>query len=506
MKEQELITDLEESGIETKREEKNMELKNTVIGKIAMASLTNPKWDNLSVEEAEKKIENFGEPQNISSTITYDSEVAAIEGMATVLGLNEEQVAKLIGTKDEEGKLRRDGQIYTQNVIDSLASHMDVARRSTNDQKFNSQESSIIDMLSVIHNNWVKNNPNNFMKEGRNKEYQFVPLMLLDWEEAKSDLLFLKPILEAGQINIDEETLKREFELRQMEFLLDNNITTHEQLLYYLNSSRYLEELETVNGGNIKELLNNPEIVEKMAKQIEDRIGIRSEEELITDIIKSDNPSLNDMMWIETKKHMSREGKNALSPIYDNEMISVDTAISRREYILSKTIGKPYPKVVINGTSTRVATTKDDPNGFESITGEGYVRYEEYRNDFVEPTTGNSYLDKVYKEYDKRGMHPFTRDYVKELDKFGLFGVNEKDTEKPGKIEFSYSEIPITQKELLLAGLDPEMMGWEEEKTITPEEIAKLDKEQELTTTEDGKAKGFIKKLMDKSKDRKEIE
>ena len=477
-----------------------MELKNTVIGKIAMASLTNPKWDNLSVEDAEEKIEKLAEPKNICDRVTYDSEVAAIHGMAKVLGLNDGQVEKLLGTKDANGKLKRDGQIYTQDVIDSLASYMMGAGRSSNDKRFNTKESAIIDMLSVIHDEWVKNNPNNFLKDGRNKEYQFVPLQLLDWEEAKSDLLFLKPILEAGQVEIDEEAIKREFELKQMEFLLDNDITTHEQLVEYLNSSRYLEGLETKNGGNIKELLNNPEIAEKMAKQIEDRIGMRSEEQLITDIIKSDNPRLNDMMWIKTKDRMSQEVRDILPN--GDEMMYVDNAISRREYILSRTIGKPYPEVVINGTSTRVATTKDDKNGIKTITGEHYVRYEDYRNEFIEPNGANQYLDEIYKEYDKRGIHPFTKTYLREfgIDKFGLYGANAKDAEKNGKIQFHFSEIPVTRKDLRLAGLDPDMMGWEEEKVITPEEIAKVDKEQSITLTEAGQMKGLINKLMDKIK------
>lgn len=416
-------------------DEKSMEenLKDTVIGKIAMSSLTNPKWDNLSVEDAEKRIEELGNAENISSSITYDSEVAAIRGMATVLGLSEGKVTELIGTRDEDGKLKRDGQIYTQDIIDSLASYMVEAGRSSNDKRFNTKESAIIDMLSVIHDEWIKNNPNNFLKDGRNKEYQFVPLQLLDWEEAKSDLLFLKPILEAGQVEIDEEAIKREFELRQMEFLLDNDITTHEQLVEYLNSSRYLEGLETKNGGNIKELLNNPEIAEKMAKQIEDRIGMRSEEQLITDIIKSDNPRLNDMMWIKTKDRMSQEVRDILPN--GDEMMYVDNAISRREYILSRTIGKPYPEVVINGTSTRVATTKDDKNGIKTITGEDYVRYEDYRNEFIEPNIANQYLDEIYKEYFKRGIHPFTKTYEREfeIDKFGLYGANAKDAEKKRK-------------------------------------------------------------------------
>lgn len=62
---------------------------------------------------------------------------------------------------------------------------------------------AIVNMLSVVHDEWVRNNPNNFLRvnkdenwqdKPRNKEYQFVPLQMLSWKEAKSDLLFLKPI------------------------------------------------------------------------------------------------------------------------------------------------------------------------------------------------------------------------------------------------------------------------------------------------------------------------
>jgi len=301
--------------------------------------------ENNSIEMKIAKIaaRNWGqqEPTSIEEAkgITWGSEVAAINGMARVLNLDSADVEKLVGTKE------KDGEIYTQEVIsEEIASKIRIAISSSDKNK------SVLEILSTIHDEWVKNNSNNFLKvddkgQRRNKERQFVPLELLDWGEVQSDLLFLKPILEAAGIELDEKELKDRFEVVQQEFLIDNGITSHEGLVEFLSkgakSYPALEGIETKFGGNIEQLLKNPTTLEEMAGQIESRVEIKSEKEMAKDILDSNNPELDEILWADTFVD---------NPTFSEEKCPrINGPISRREILLSKTIGIPYPKYITSG-------------------------------------------------------------------------------------------------------------------------------------------------------------
>ena len=225
----------------------------------------------MNIESIEMKIaktaaKNWGqdEPTNLEEAkgITWGSEEAAIDGILSVLGID----------KNEKQNLMND--IYTNDKI-STSNAMQIKRAL----EANGTSKSVIDMLSVIHDQWVKNNPNKFLQPDRNKEYQFTNLMLLNWKEANSDLLFLKPIIEACNIKLDDKDIEETFNNMQKDYLEKNNISSHEDLVNKLSQgdSFYpaLNGIETEHGGNISKLLQNPEIANKMARQIEERIQIK---------------------------------------------------------------------------------------------------------------------------------------------------------------------------------------------------------------------------------------
>lgn len=138
----------------------------------------------------------------------------------------------------------------------------------------------IIDILSVIHDEWVKNNANKFM--ARPKDYQFVDLRLLSYEEVESDLIFLKPILEGCNIEIDNNSLKEKFLEIQKQYIQEQGIFSHSDLVQRLmeGSDFYtpLSELKTNKGKSdgeeheINTLLQEKDIAENMASQIEEQI------------------------------------------------------------------------------------------------------------------------------------------------------------------------------------------------------------------------------------------
>lgn len=155
--------------------------------------------DSVEMKIAKIAASNWGqsEPQNLEEAkgITWGSEVSSIQGIISVLGLNPEVEKRMID------------DIYTKDTISE-----DISKEIQSKISDKGTNVSIIKMLSVVHDEWVKNNSNNFLRvndgKPRNKEYQFVPLEMLSWKEAKSDLLFLKPILEAAGVKVDEKKIE----------------------------------------------------------------------------------------------------------------------------------------------------------------------------------------------------------------------------------------------------------------------------------------------------------
>lgn len=240
-------------------------MKKSILRTITKDALINWDYDHETMEEKEKAaeerlatIENpeIGEP--IYNDVVNGSVESAIRGLKEVLKLDDEMVKKL----------RED--IVTKNEVSP-----EVAEKLHN--LFSNEK--LLDVLSLIHDGWVKENGNKF--EGRPKNYQFVQLELLPFEEAVADLLFIKPILEAAGIQVDMERLEKDFSRRQKKFILKNGIRSTEDLKEKIQSgAEFYPALAGVktNKGNkegpdyeITELLKDDTISSKMAKQIEDK-------------------------------------------------------------------------------------------------------------------------------------------------------------------------------------------------------------------------------------------
>ena len=288
--------------------------------------------ESIEMKIAKTAAKNWGqeEPQTLEEAkgITWGSEVSSIQGIVKVLELPPEMEQKMIQDVYESDTISPEIAKLIQSRIIGIT-----GRTSPN----------IVKMLSTVHDEWVRNNSNNFMKETdgkrRKKEYQFVPLELLSWKEAKSDLLFLKPILEAAGIEVDEKEIEQQFDVAQKEFLAEHGIVSREALRdKFQSGSKFypvLEGLDTKFGGNIESLLKDETILEDMTSQVEAQVPIKSKEELEKEIIESENPCYDDVMWLATKDHPTtvKEGNR---PIF------------AREVTLSKLTGKPLSKEVLS--------------------------------------------------------------------------------------------------------------------------------------------------------------
>jgi len=242
-----------------------VEFKDTVMGQITRDALMN--WNGLSMEDAERQVQEYGGAEQASNNVTYGSEMNSIKGIAQAIGLTEEQTNQLII------------DVNTQNKVSP-----ELAAEISSKMQTKGLEQTIIEILDVVHDGWVKDNPNKF--EARPKNYQFVTLKLLDFKEASLDLLFLQPILEACGLDINSMALKDEFLQEQEQYLQEQSIYSHDDLVEKLSSGAefypMLEGLETnkgVKGGEktlITDLLKDPAIVEKMASQVEERVAYPS--------------------------------------------------------------------------------------------------------------------------------------------------------------------------------------------------------------------------------------
>jgi len=382
--------------------------------------------DSIEMKMAKSAAQNWGqeEPKDLQEAKkkTDKSEISAVKAIISVLGLDSSIEERLLE------------EVYTQEAIsDELSQEIKNALDRTVDV-FQSNN-SIVDMLSIIHDEWVKNpdNTDKFVKEGRNKEYQFAPLMLLNWKEVNSDLFFLKPILEGMGIEVDEKEIQEKFELKQKEFMIDNGLYSHEDVVAFLGkgveSYPALEGVITSDGRSVADLIqNNPETLEKMATQVDNVAGVKSREELALDIIKSESLGLDSVAWIRTVKPESQYQSQ-----YENDKKpNLDKPISRRELLLSKLIGQPYPTYILEGIGDYTLTYK---NELQSHDGHEFYldRYE-------------SYLDSMSKTAEN------SKD--EDMDKEGsiYFGYDENGKEMEGSIT-------VTKRDLLKAKIEPISVG-----------------------------------------------
>ena len=94
-------------------------------------------------------------------------------------------------------------------------------------------QSQILEILETIHDGWVINNSdeNTFNKKVEREQLrQYAPSKLIGWNEVKSDLIFLTPILNAIGQAVNEEKLEEVYHKEVADYLKDNNIKNKNDL------------------------------------------------------------------------------------------------------------------------------------------------------------------------------------------------------------------------------------------------------------------------------------
>ena len=94
-------------------------------------------------------------------------------------------------------------------------------------------EEKQLGVLSTIHDGWVIDNSNEktFNKKCDRKQLrQYAPLELIGWNEVKSDLLFLNPILKSIDVNVNEKNLEQSYHNRVANYMNQMQINNQEDL------------------------------------------------------------------------------------------------------------------------------------------------------------------------------------------------------------------------------------------------------------------------------------
>lgn len=192
----------------------------TAYQNIAMQALMN--WNGLSYEEALEKIQTESVSELEGQVYAMGSVKYAVIGVGKVAHLSEEEVEQLF---DACVNGPEDASII-QTVTEKV---------------HGLENQQILDVLATIHDGWVQDNSSEktFQKKvDREQLRQYAPLELIGWNEAKSDLLFLGPILDAVGVTVDEEQLQDAYHSRVSKYMEDNRLHSKDDLVHLIQTGR----------------------------------------------------------------------------------------------------------------------------------------------------------------------------------------------------------------------------------------------------------------------------
>lgn len=164
------------------------------------------------------------------ATMTFDE----LEGNCWASGSMQyaiDYLAKVMNFNDEQKKEFADAVFAKDHVEVDVADKMQFDRAGKRLAEVKDQNAMIIDTLSAIHDGWVKDNAKKFnfvLRDGT--RFQHLPIELIGWEEAKLDLLFLQPILEAVGVKVDMAALEKAYNKKVAKYFVHHNLTSTEDL------------------------------------------------------------------------------------------------------------------------------------------------------------------------------------------------------------------------------------------------------------------------------------
>jgi hypothetical protein len=175
------------------------------------------KWNGYGEDQAREAIETLSFEQ--IDDLTYGASKSMIDGLKSIgesLGLSQDELSQFI----DESLGRVEGTEVTDRVRGQLAQILEMPNGKALADKM------AVDALTAIHNGWVEREAYQFngKKAAREQQYQYLPIEMLGWHEAKSDLLFVAPALESIGVAVDEQDLRQEYNDRAIAVLSQGNL------------------------------------------------------------------------------------------------------------------------------------------------------------------------------------------------------------------------------------------------------------------------------------------
>ncbi|MBQ9011805.1 MAG: hypothetical protein IJ093_04065 [Bacilli bacterium] len=199
---------------------------------IAKAALIN--WNELSEEEATAKIQTESVQELEGQVYAMGSIKYAVVGIAKQIGLSEEETTKFFEAAINGPENAEIFEIVREKM-----------------QGFSEEQK--LGVLATIHDGWVVDNSSEktFNKKvDRQQLRQYAPLDLIGWNEVRSDLLFLNPILSSVGVKVDESALEQAYHTRVANYMEEMKINGQDDLTTLVEQGRNYypvlpEELET---------------------------------------------------------------------------------------------------------------------------------------------------------------------------------------------------------------------------------------------------------------------
>lgn len=179
---------------------------------VAKAALIN--WNGLSEEEANAIIQTESVQELENQVYAMGSMKYAVVGIAKQAGLNEEETTK-----------------FFEAVINGPENAEIFGIVSEKMQGFTEEQK--LGVLTTIHDGWVVDNSSEktFNKKvDRQQLRQYAPLELIGWNEVRSDLLFLNPVLASVGVQVDEVALAQAYHNRVANYMEEMKINNQDDL------------------------------------------------------------------------------------------------------------------------------------------------------------------------------------------------------------------------------------------------------------------------------------
>ena len=237
------------------------------------------------LEDYIRRTDSMTDGNNMNNAINSASETTiapfnqiAKDALMNWNGLSETEANQIVRTATYE---QLESQVYATSSVTAavneigrqlnlteaeLKTFTDCVFGRTNNQKFLSElgkrissedlPSVVVDIIDAVHKNWINDNEGVFFtkKQDRGQQYQYLPLEMIGIKEAKSDLLFIKPILESMGLKYNESEIEAELIRRITEAVSD--IHTEDDLV------RMIEKIEyTGHDEKIKDTLVDPTFI-----------------------------------------------------------------------------------------------------------------------------------------------------------------------------------------------------------------------------------------------------